>query len=157
MSRCALHPDVLARNRRGQAGLWPHGVSGDLPIVLIKVLEPDDLTLVRQVLQAQEYWRLKGLRADLVILNEHPAGLSRRDAHSLADLVESGSWNAWRTGPAACTSSDRGRRFPSKTVSCSSRSPEPSLRGNRGELAEQLDRPSPPPWPTPRPLAIAAD
>ncbi len=65
-------PDVLARNRRGQAGLWPHGVSGDLPIVLIKVMELDDATLVRQVLQAQEYWRLKGLRADLVILNEHP-------------------------------------------------------------------------------------
>ncbi len=30
------------------------------------------MALVRQVLQAQEYWRLKGLSADVVILNEDP-------------------------------------------------------------------------------------
>ena len=67
-------PEALARNELGQAGLWPHGISGDLPILLVRVVEEDDLPLVRQVLQAQEYWRLKGLRADVVILNEHPVG-----------------------------------------------------------------------------------
>ena len=35
--------------------------------------ESTALPLVRQLLQAQEYWRVKGLRADVVILNEHPA------------------------------------------------------------------------------------
>ncbi len=65
-------PELLARSTLGQEGLWPHGISGDLPILLVRVVEEDDLPLVRQVLQAQEYWRLKGLRADVVILNEHP-------------------------------------------------------------------------------------
>src|SRR6185295_4277548 len=65
-------PAMLARNARGQDSLWGHGVSGDLPILLVKVVEEDDLALVRQVLQAQEYWRLQGLKADVVILNEHP-------------------------------------------------------------------------------------
>ena len=45
-------------------------------------VEADDLPLVRQVLQAQEYWRLKGLRADVVVLNEHPVELPRRDARA---------------------------------------------------------------------------
>src|SRR4029078_8712785 len=64
--------EVIAANELGQAGLWPHGISGDLPIVLVRVAAGDDLALVRQVLQAQEYWRLKGLSADVVVINEHP-------------------------------------------------------------------------------------
>src|SRR3989475_6223147 len=48
-------PDVLERNRLGQPGLWAHGISGDLPILLVRVVQGDDIPLVRQVLQAQEY------------------------------------------------------------------------------------------------------
>src|SRR4029453_9989608 len=65
-------PQVRGRNTLGQASLCPHGIPGALPILLVRVVEPDDLPLVRQVLQAQEYWRLKGLSADVVILKEHP-------------------------------------------------------------------------------------
>src|SRR5207244_2644664 len=65
-------PEVLERNVLGQPGLWAHGISGDLPILLVRVVNGGDISLVRQVLQAQEYWRLKGLSADVVILNEHP-------------------------------------------------------------------------------------
>ena len=35
----AGRPDVLAANRQGQPGLWRHGISGDLPIVLVRVAE----------------------------------------------------------------------------------------------------------------------
>src|SRR5581483_4204710 len=59
--------ETIASNELGQAGLWPHGISGDLPILLVRVAGGDDVPLVRQVLQAQEYWRLKGLSADVVI------------------------------------------------------------------------------------------
>ena len=52
-------PQTLVRNDRAQESLWGHGVSGDLPILLVKVVEDDDLALVRQVLQAQEYWRFR--------------------------------------------------------------------------------------------------
>ena len=41
--------------------------------MLVRVTEAAAVPLVRQLLQAQEYWRVKGLRADVVILNEHPA------------------------------------------------------------------------------------
>src|SRR5439155_4404301 len=47
--------ETIQSNELGQAGLWPHGISGDLPIVLVRVIGDDDVGLVRQVLQAQEY------------------------------------------------------------------------------------------------------
>src|ERR1019366_1068426 len=64
---------LLARNERGAPGLWAHGISGDLPIVLVRIDESEDLDIVRQLLRAHEYWRLKLLDVDLVILNEHGA------------------------------------------------------------------------------------
>jgi cellobiose phosphorylase len=63
-------PSVLARNQRGQRNLWSFGISGDLPILLLYATNVDRVDLVRQIVQAQAYWRLKGLAVDLVILNE---------------------------------------------------------------------------------------
>ncbi|MEO8507788.1 MAG: glucoamylase family protein, partial [Betaproteobacteria bacterium] len=65
---------VIARNRRGQSGLWGYAISGDLPIVLLRIAEVANIDLVRQLVQAHAYWRLKGLAVDLVIWNEDHAG-----------------------------------------------------------------------------------
>ena len=76
-------PMVLIKNRRGQSGLWGYAISGDLPLVLLRIEDPANIDLVRQLVQAHAYWRLKGLAADLVIWNEDhgrlPAGPERRD------------------------------------------------------------------------------
>ena len=61
---------ILTRNRRGQSGLWGYGISGDLPIVLLRLRDRARLELVRQAVQAHAYWRLKGINVDLVIWNE---------------------------------------------------------------------------------------
>ena len=53
--------------------LWAQGISGDLPIVLVRVGDDADLGIVRQLLLAWEYWRIKRLAVDLVILNERAA------------------------------------------------------------------------------------
>ncbi len=63
-------PAVILNNFRGQSGLWSHSVSGDLPIVLLHIYEQESIELVRQMVQAHAYWRLKGLAVDLVIWNE---------------------------------------------------------------------------------------
>ncbi len=65
-------PHTLARNTKTQSSLWRYGISGDLPIVLAKIGDEKDMALVRQLLHAHEYLRLKGLEMDLVILNERP-------------------------------------------------------------------------------------
>jgi cellobiose phosphorylase len=63
-------PHVLLRNRRGQSGLWGYAISGDLPIVLLQISEGAHIELVRQMVQAHAWWRLKGLAVDLVVWNE---------------------------------------------------------------------------------------
>ena len=62
--------DVLRRGQGGQSVLWAQGISGDLPIVLLRIDDVDDLDVARQLLRAVSYWRLKQLTVDLVILNE---------------------------------------------------------------------------------------
>ena len=56
-----------------QSGLWPLAISGDLPIVLLRIGDVADMPLLAQLLRAHEYWRLKRLAVDLVIVNEHAA------------------------------------------------------------------------------------
>ena len=65
---------LLVKNLRGQSGLWGYSISGDLPIVLVRIEDKENIMLVRQLIQAHAYWRLKGLTVDLVIWNEDHAG-----------------------------------------------------------------------------------
>jgi len=67
-------PGIIARNQLGQSGLWRFAISGDLPIVLLHIGDLNRIDLVKQVLQAHAYWRIKGLAADLVIVNEDFSG-----------------------------------------------------------------------------------
>jgi cyclic beta-1,2-glucan synthetase len=60
----------IARGLRKVSALWQLGISGDRPIVLVRITELEHLDIVRQLLSAHEYWRLKQLAVDLVILNE---------------------------------------------------------------------------------------
>ncbi|MFO0841099.1 MAG: glucoamylase family protein [Gemmataceae bacterium] len=65
--------EVLQANTQGQSGLWRHGISGDLPIVLARVGEgPPGVELVRQLLAAHGFWASRGFAVDLVLLNEAP-------------------------------------------------------------------------------------
>ncbi len=63
-------PGILMSNLRGQSGLWGYSISGDLPIVLLKIENQSSMNLVKEMVQAHSYWRLKGLLVDLVIWNE---------------------------------------------------------------------------------------
>jgi cyclic beta-1,2-glucan synthetase len=84
----------LEDNRKGQAGLWPYAISGDLPIVLVTIGEARDMSLVRQVLQAHTYWRLYGLSTDLVILNEEAGGYERPLQERLEQLIHTHALSA---------------------------------------------------------------
>ncbi|HVR72357.1 MAG TPA: glucoamylase family protein, partial [Vicinamibacteria bacterium] len=135
-------PDLLSRNVLGQEGLWPHAISGDLPILLVRVVAENDLPLVRQVLQAQEYWRLKGLSADVVILNEHPLGYLDEIHQALAALLDDGPWRAWKHRPGGAYLL-RGERMTEAERTLLASVARAVLSGEKGELAHQLDRPFP--------------
>ena len=80
----------IEQNSKGQSALWPYAISGDLPIVLVRVQNVQHLDLVRQLLTVHEYWRLKGVLADLVILNEDESSYVQAFQDTLRDLISMG-------------------------------------------------------------------
>lgn len=64
---------ILARNDKGQAGLWAYGISGDFPIMLLRIRGSDQSLLV-EALQAYTYWRNRRVSTNLVIINERDTG-----------------------------------------------------------------------------------
>src|SRR4030095_2391608 len=133
-------PALRARNTRGQPGLWAHGISGGPPILLVRVVEQDDLPLVRQVLQAQDYFRLKGLSADVVVLNEHPVSYRDEMRDALTALVEGGPWAGWMAKPGGIHLL-RGDLVPEADRVLLASVASAVLAGDRGELVDQLDQP----------------
>lgn len=86
------NPGVLHHNRRGQSGLWSYGISGDAPLVLLRISDGEKIEIVRQLIQAHSYWRMKGLTVDLVILNEdvsvYRQSLHDQITNSIASRIE---------------------------------------------------------------------
>ncbi|MEJ7912290.1 MAG: glucoamylase family protein, partial [Chitinophagaceae bacterium] len=82
---------VIQNNHRGQSGLWSHSISGDLPIVLLHIFDPESIDMVRQLVQAHAYWRLKGLAVDLVICNEDHGSYRQDLQEQILGLITAGA------------------------------------------------------------------
>ena len=137
-----ISPDDLARNTLAQPDLWRHGISGDLPIVLVRVADAAALPMVRQVLLAQEYWRVKNLHADVVILNEHAADYLDEVQAQLNGLLQEPRWARWRdaTGGLFLLRSDGLPDADRRLLGAAARV---VLRGELGALSPQLHRLAP--------------
>jgi cyclic beta-1,2-glucan synthetase len=79
--------EVLQRGGFPLSLLWSQGISGDLPIVLVRIDDDPDLELIRQLLLAHEYWRMKQLAVDLVIMNERPPSYAEDFQATLEGLL----------------------------------------------------------------------
>ncbi|MGZ8516073.1 MAG: GH36-type glycosyl hydrolase domain-containing protein [Chitinophagaceae bacterium] len=83
-------PSIIVKNHRGQSGLWGYSISGDIPIVLLQIEDSANIDLVKQLVQAHAYWRLKGLFVDLVIWNEDHGGYRQVLHNQIQVLVTPG-------------------------------------------------------------------
>ncbi|MEP6646604.1 MAG: glucoamylase family protein [Saprospiraceae bacterium] len=81
---------TILKNQRGQSGLWGYSVSGDLPIVLLQIEDSSNIELVEQLVKAHAYWRLKGLKVDLVIWNEDHGGYRQVLQNQILALIAPG-------------------------------------------------------------------
>ena len=124
------------------AGLWALGISGDIPIVLLLIEAIEDIAIARELLRAHEYWRMKQLAVDLVILNERPASY----INDLQNALEMQLRMSQARAPLGAHDA-RGAVFLlcSDRISVQTRALLSSvarvvLVGQRGSLAEQLDR-----------------
>ena len=96
--------------------------------------------LVRQVLQAQEYWRLKGLSADVVIINEHRADYLDEMQSALTAVLDNGPWSTWQHRPGGAFLLRTDRLSPADAVLLEAVAGA-VLHGDRGDLRAQLDGP----------------
>ncbi|OQW69772.1 MAG: phosphorylase [Proteobacteria bacterium ST_bin11] len=150
----------LQMNALNVTSLWRYGISGDRPILLLRVGEPENRGIVEQLLRAHEYWRIKGLVVDLVILNEKEISYVEDLQTVLESLVRE---NQARS--ASAESAQQGAIFvlQANLLSLEERrllqaAARAMLVGNRGTLAEQLLRHPRPAMPfiTETPLLLPA-
>jgi cyclic beta-1,2-glucan synthetase len=140
----ALRPssDTIRRGAGAQPGLWTMSISGDLPIALLRIADVEHLDLVRQLLQAHEYWRMKQLAVDLVILNERASSYVEDLQVALETLVR-----ASQSSESDAMERRRGSVFvlradvlATETHALLVSVARVVLVGQRGSLADQLDR-----------------
>ena len=132
---------VLVRNRRGQSGLWGYGISGDLPIVLVRIRDRARIELVRQAVQAHAY-----------LADERPrrrsGHLERRSTRSIASRCRTTIMDLVAASPEAALVDKPGGIFVRRGEQMSGRRssrcckpwPASSLADDAGTLAEQVDR-----------------
>jgi cellobiose phosphorylase len=70
--------------------LWGYSISGDLPIVLVQIEDPGNINLIRQLIQAHAYWRLKGLSVDMIIWIEDYAGYRQSLYEQIMGIIAGG-------------------------------------------------------------------
>jgi len=81
---------VIAQNRMSQQRLWHFGISGDLPILLLRIRDLKRLERIREILRAHAYWRTKGITCDIVIINEDYSGYRATLNDRIIDAINSG-------------------------------------------------------------------
>jgi cellobiose phosphorylase len=85
------NPTIMANSRRNQSNIWKYGISGDLPLVLVRINDVAAINLVRQMIRAHAYWRMKGLSVDLLIMCEGVSVYHETLLDRITDLIASGS------------------------------------------------------------------
>jgi cyclic beta-1,2-glucan synthetase len=137
---------IVSANHQGQSALWRYGISGDHPIVLVRIGDKEQLSLVRQLLAAHAYWRLKGLEADLVVLNEQQTSYLEELNEELHNLVR-GSDNRTLLDKPGGVFLRKAALMPQDDQILLQAAARCILAGDQGSLTDQIEgieRPVPP-------------
>nr|WP_231402732.1 glucoamylase family protein [Caenimonas aquaedulcis] len=82
---------VSDRQPVDQRLLWRFSISGDKPIVLVRIHSAHGMPLVHALMRAQSWWNFGGLAVDLVLLNGEPNSYQmplQRDIQQLRDRLQ---------------------------------------------------------------------
>jgi cyclic beta-1,2-glucan synthetase len=149
---------VLRNNRRGQNSLWSYGISGDAPIVLLRISDLGKIAIIEQMIRAHAYWRMKGLSVDLVIVNED-VSVYRQSLHDqITSLIASGIEAQMLDKPGGIFVR-RLEQMPPEDLLLLQCAARIVLDDESGSLAEQVDRRSiqEPAMPALRPVRPASE
>jgi cyclic beta-1,2-glucan synthetase len=132
--------ETILRGAGSQPGLWPLSISGDLPIVLLRISNVEDIRVAREMIQAMECWRNQRLEVDLVVLNERAPSYVQDLQTELESLLRSN-----QARPPISKDVGGGQIFilradiiPAHSIALLASVARVVLRAERGGLSEQL-------------------
>lgn len=129
--------ECIINNTKGQPALWPYGISGDIPIVLVKLENTDEIDIIYEILKAHEYWKYKNLKVDLVILNEEENSYTNPLNGLLSDVLSASHAHDMINKPGGVFVLKESN-LPKEDVNLICAAARVVLRGNAGDLKEQL-------------------
>jgi cyclic beta-1,2-glucan synthetase len=141
--------EILEQNRLGPSALWPYGISGDRPIVLVRINDEHDIEFVGQLLRAHEYWRLKRLAVDLVVLNDGPPSIASDLPHALDAAIRTSQTQRDEQGTPGAVYLLHADLMPSSACDLLQTAARAIFVARRGTLSDQLAVNEPQPQPLP--------
>lgn len=128
---------TISANTKGQSGLWAYGISGDVPVLLVRIGDVTELSLVLQVLRAHTYWREHQISIDLVILNLRDSSYSQELQEQIQRLIARSNSGGWqnRRGGVFVVNADRMQKDDRTLIETVA---WVILDGYRGSIGEQL-------------------
>ena len=140
----AMRPsaDVIARGAGAQSGLWNQSVSGDLPIVVLRIADTEHLDVAHELLQAHGYWRMKQLAVDVIIINERQSSYVQELQAALETMVRTSRARRDIAGgdPLGRVVVLRVDLMPAETWALLASVARVVLVARRGSLFDQLER-----------------
>ena len=126
----------IAANQLGQNALWRYGISGDVPILLLRIMDTAEIEFARTIITAHYFLMSRGLTIDLVISNDFPGAYFDSLQELLLAII-----NEHPQGEAASKRVVllRGAQLTSEDHQLLDAAAAVLLRGGRGSLAQQLE------------------
>jgi len=94
---------TIATNKLSQSSLWRFGISGDLPILLVKISDSRQNKILQELLLGHHFLRERGLEFDLVVLHKNQGSYMQQLAEDIEYTV--------RLSPAGALIDKRGGVF----------------------------------------------
>ena len=114
--------------------LWKFGISGDNPIILVKIKEISEIDIVETVVKAYEFYKIQNINIDLIILNEEKESYENYIQEAINEVI----WNH------NLSNSNNGKVFVLNNLSNDDKEflsfrADLILSGNYGNISNQLD------------------
>ena len=131
---------MLALNTKAQSSFWPYGISGDLPILVVRIDKAEDMPMVRKIVRGHEYLHYKGLKIDLVILNDNPTDYLQSLQKELETMVRTSGLQGLQDKPGGVFLR-RADHMPEADRILLHAVARAVIVSERGPLEDQLERP----------------
>lgn len=135
-----LPPESIASGLGSQSELWPMSISGDFPILALRIDDEADMETLKNLLKAHEYWRAKGLVVDVVVINERSFSYAQDFQRGLEAICENSRARGGQYGPRVHIFTVRRDQMSDASYNTLLASARIVLHAQNGSLSEQITR-----------------